>query len=301
MMRDAPILATEPFTRLPDPLRHRGRPSRWAQMTRPGQPMHSFIEGAFFDADRYLWLCDVPGGRVFRVCPAGGWETVHDYGGEPHSMRIGPDGRRLAADYALGLLELTGESDYLVLSKGLPDRRFKGLSDMAFAPDGALWFTDSGRTSLSDASGGLYRRSADGALRLILDMIPYPNGVAVSPSGDVVYVAVTRANAIWSLSAALHERGAPMAGVFLQLSGGLGPDGLATNPLGWLAIAQARAGRAYVVDALGDPLAEVRLPQGRWTTSVAFHPDDPARLYITEAQAGVVHVAHIPEPGAWIR
>ena len=57
------------------------------------------------------------------------------------------------------------------------------------------------------------------------------------------------------------------------MSGGLGPDGLATNNQGWLTVAQAQAGRAYVFDALGDLIAEVRLPEGLWTTSVTFHPD----------------------------
>ena len=86
-----------------------------------------------------------------------------------------------------------------------------------------------------------------------------------------------------------------MVGVFQQLSGGLGPDGLAVNALGWLAVAQAQAGRAYVFDALGDPLAVVHLPEGLWTTSVAFHPVSPTRLIVTEAQYGVVYFADIPE------
>ena len=39
-----------------------------------------------------------------------------------------------------------------------------------------------------------------------------------------------------------------MVGTFIQLSGGLGPDGLASNSLGWLAVAQAQAGRSYLFD-----------------------------------------------------
>jgi gluconolactonase len=70
---------------------------------------------------------------------------------------------------------------------------------------------------------------------------------------------------------------------------------LATNQRGWLAVAQAQAGRAYVFDALGDPLAEIRLPDGLWTTSVAFHPDNPARLHIVDAQTGSVFSSDIPD------
>ena len=288
-------LTAVPVFRLPEEYRHMGEPSAWAKMTRPGQSMHSFLEAAFFDADGNLWLSDVPYGRIFKVSPEGHWSLAHQIDGEPHAMRITPDGRHIAVDYRHGLIELTGQSDFKVLSTGLESQPFLGLSDMAYAPDGALWFTDSGRTSLSDPKGRVYCLSPGGVLRLVLDCLPYPNGICFSPDGAWVYVAATRANQVWRLSSNLPTTGQPMVGVFLQLSGGLGPDGLATNKQGWLTVAQAQAGRAYVFDALGDPIAEVRLPEGLWTTSVAFHPDDKFKLYIVDAQTGTIFVANIPQ------
>ena len=288
-------LTAVPVFRLPEEYRHMGEPSAWAKMTRPGQSMHSFLEAAFFDADGNLWLSDVPYGRIFKVSPEGHWSLAHQIDGEPHAMRITPDGRHIAVDYRHGLIELTGQSDFNVLRTGLESQPFLGLSDMAYAPDGALWFTDSGRTSLSDPKGRVYCLSPGGVLRLVLDCLPYPNGICFSPDGAWVYVAATRANQVWRLSSNLPTTGQPMVGVFLQLSGGLGPDGLATNKQGWLTVAQAQAGRAYVFDALGDPIAEVRLPEGLWTTSVTFHPDDQSKLYIVDAQTGTIFVANIPQ------
>ena len=288
-------LTAVPAFRLPEDYRHMGEPSAWAKMTRPGQSMHSFLEAAFFDAASNLWLSDVPNGRIFKVSPEGDWSLVHQIDGEPHAMRIAPDGRHIAVDYRHGLIELTGQSDFKVLSTGLESQPYFGLSDMAYAPDGALWFTDSGRTSLSDPKGRVYCLSPGGVLRLVLDCVPYSNGICFSPDGAWVYVAATRANQVWRFSSNLPTTGQPMVGVFLQLSGGLGPDGLATNEKGWLTVAQAQAGRAYVFDALGDPIAEVRLPEGLWTTSVTFHPDDQSKLYIVDAQTGTIFVANIPQ------
>lgn len=282
------------WTELPDDLHHRGPPSAWAAMTRPGQPMHSFLEAAFFDENGDLWLSDVPYGRVFRVSPAGDWTLEHQIDGEPHAMRIAPDGRRIAVDYRHGLIELTGKTTLDILSTG-GTTPFLGLSDMTYGSDGVLWFTDSGRTSQSDPSGRVYRWD-NGALRLILDCVPYSNGIAISPDNAWVYVAATRANQVWKFSTRLPETGAPMVGTYLQLSGGLGPDGLACNAAGWLAVAQAQAGRAYVFDALGDLIADIRLPRGLWTTSVAFAPDDPQRLIIVDAQFGGVFSCRIPTP-----
>lgn len=297
MMRPAPIVMAEPFTSLPDAFHHMGEPSRWARMTRPGQSMHSFLDGGFFDADDHLWLSDVPYGRVFRITPSGEWQVVHHYDGEPHAMRIAPDGRHIIADYSDGLIAISSDDSVEPLHRGLPGQPFLGLSDMAYAPDGTLWFTDSGRTSLSDPSGRIYCVKPDGTLHLVLDCVPYSNGIAASPDGGLIYVAATRANQIWRFAADLPENGITMVGTFLQLSGGLGPDGLATNEKGWLAVAQAQAGRAYVFTALGDALAEIRLPKGLWTTCVAFHPTRPDRLYIVDAQYGAVFSADIADQG----
>lgn len=285
------ILTASLWTSLPDELRHTGEPSVWAKMTRPGQAMHSFLEAAFFDADGALWLSDVPYGRVFRMTH-GKWEIMHQIDGEPHAMRIAPNGKHIAVDYRHGLIELMGQSDFKILRSG-GDTPFLGLSDMAYGPDGALWFTDSGRSSLSDPSGGVYRW-IDGELRQILDNVPYSNGICVSPDNAWVYVAATRANQVWKFSTRLPETGQPMVGTYLQLSGGLGPDGLACNAHGWLAVAQAQAGRAYVYDAVGDLIADVRLPAGLWTTSVTFHPDDPYKLIIVDAQFGGVFTCDLP-------
>lgn len=282
------------WTELPKDLHHQGEPSAWAKMTRPGQPMHSFLEAAFFDDSGNLWLSDVPYGRVFRISPAGDWTQMHQIDGEPHAMRIAPDGRRIAVDYRHGLIELTGESSFNILSKGGPVPVL-GLSDMAYGPDDALWFTDSGRSSLSDPRGRVYRWM-NGDLRMVLDCVPYSNGIAVSPDNAWVYVAATRANQVWKFSTRLPDTGMPMVGTYLQLSGGLGPDGLACNSHGWLAVAQAQAGRAYVFDPTGDLIADVRLPRGLWTTSVAFDPTDPHRLIIVDAQFGGVFTCPIPIP-----
>jgi gluconolactonase len=125
----------------------------------------------------------------------------------------------------------------------------------------------------------------------VLDNVPYPNGIALSPDGALAYVAATRANAVWRFGTALPEQGPPMAGTYVRLSGGLGPDGLAVDAAGRLAVAHAQAGRAFVFDALGDPLVEIRLPEGLWTTSVAFPPAERDTVYIVEAQTGSVYVA----------
>jgi gluconolactonase len=64
------------------------------------------------------------------------------------------------------------------------------------------------------------------------------------------------------------------------------------NADGFVAVAHGQAGRAWVFDAIGDPVARVRTPGGSWTTPVAWHPDG-ARLAIVEAQTGSIYIADL--------
>lgn len=279
------------FSNLPTALHHSGAPSAWAAMTRPGEQMHSFLEGPVFDDKGNLWLTDVPYGRIFQVAPDGAWSLIFSYDGEPHSIRPMPDGRYAIVDYSKGLLAF--DPEHLVieaLAENDNGQPFLGLSDLTLSPEGDIWFTDSGRTSLSDPSGRLYCRRHNGTVERVLEMIPYPNGVVSSPDGKFIYIAVTRTNAIWRLKSNGVEV-PPMVGLYIQLSGGLGPDGLAMSSKGYLAAAHAQAGRAYVFDLLGNAIAEIRTPHGSSTTGVTFDQNDD--LYITEAsQASIYKVPY---------
>lgn len=282
----------EPFARLPTALYAQGAPSEWERVTRPGMKLHSFLEGPEFDALGNLWLVDVPNGRLFRIAPDGDWSLAFSYAGEPHGLAFLGDGAFALTDYRQGVLRFDSNTSTLEpLCRSINSEAFRGLGDIAMAPDGALWFADPGRTSLSDPTGRLFRlRPGRETPDLVLNNIPYPNGIAFGAGGTQAYVAATRANAVWRLMTEWPDPTHPMVGVHIQLSGGLGPDGLAFSARGLLAVAQAQAGRVYVFDALGDPVARINTPGGLWTTAVKFNADG-RWLYITEAQSGTVYRA----------
>lgn len=286
---DATVFAT-----LPASLHWRGEPNDWVRVTRPGMRLHSFLEGPQFAADGALWCVDVPYGRIFRIDAHGTWHVAHEGDGQPHGLAALPDGSFAVTDYLRGLLRFDPASGAMTTLCSRPTSgTFRGLSDLVRAGNGDLWFTDPGRTSLSDPTGRLFRlRAGASTPDLVLDNIPYPNGVALSPDGRHVYVAVTRANAVWRLFADNPDVGKPMVGLWTQLSGGLGPDGLAVHPRGFVAVAHGQAGRAWVFDRLGDVVARVRTPGGTWTTSVAWFPGGH-RLAIVDAETGSIFVADL--------
>ncbi len=277
------------WSKLPQEFHYDGEPNDWVKMTRPGQSLHSFLEGPEFDQDGNLWLVDVPYGRIFKVDEGGEWSLHHQYDGEPHSIKQKSDGRFILTDYKNGLLEYDGTDNISTLAAA---DKFKGLSDLTIAPNDDIWFTDSGRTSLSDPTGNVFRMEPDGSLHHILNNVPYPNGIALSPDGNLVYVAATRANAVWRFMADFPDPKWPMVGTYIQMSGGLGPDGLAVHKNGNLAVAHAQAGRVYVYNIFGDTVAQIDLPDGLWVTSLIFNEN---KLYIIEAQMGMIYLVELEE------
>jgi gluconolactonase len=189
MYATPPEINTEIFAKLPERLHYRGEPNDWVKTTRPGKRIHSFLEGPAFDREGNLYCTDIPYGRIFRVSPQGEWALACEYDGEPNGLKIHRDGRIFIADHRHGIMVMDPASGRVEPFCGHADlQRFKGCNDLFFASNGDLYFTDPGRSSLSDPTGRVFRvPAATGAPELLLDNVPYPNGVTLNreetPSG----------------------------------------------------------------------------------------------------------------------
>ncbi len=296
MFAAPPELKTEVFARLPESFRVRGRRSRWVEMVR-GEPTDSFLEGPSFDRAGNLHVVDIPYGRVFRISPRGDWSLVAEYDGEPNGLKFDKDGRAVIADYRNGLMLLepaSGRVSPLLERPGIEP--FKGLNDLVFAENGDLYFTDQGATGVHDPTGRLFRRRASGQLETLLDNVPSPNGVVLNAEETILYLAVTRTNSVWRVP--LPRQG-PISrvGVFAQLGGGIGPDGLAMDEEGNLAVAHIGLGTVWLFSRVGEPLFRIRSAAGLGTSNLAYGGDDRRTLYITDSQTGSILTARLPTPG----
>ncbi|HEY0293972.1 MAG TPA: SMP-30/gluconolactonase/LRE family protein [Bordetella sp.] len=291
----API-QTRVFARLPDSLRRSGQASAWTA-ARSHRDVHSFLEGPSFDREGNLYCTDIPFGRIFRVSPDGQFTVVAEYDGEPNGLKIHRDGRLFVADHRRGLLAIDPASGRIetVLDRAYGEG-FRGLNDLIFASNGDLYFTDQGQSGMQDLSGRLYRLRAGGELECVLDGMPSPNGLALSADESTVYVNLTRGNAVWKAPLDKHGR-ASKVGVFLHLNGGTGPDGLAVDESGNLAIAHPGMGSVWVFSARGEPLYRILSCAGERPTNLAFGGPDNRTLFITESESGSILCADLPAPG----
>jgi gluconolactonase len=293
-----PVIATTVFAHIPDKFRIHGRSNRWIDVQRGGAETGCFLEGPSFDRAGNLFVVDVAWGRIFRVSPDGDVELFTEYDGEPNGLKIHRDGRIFVADYRHGIMVVDPETRAVApfLDRAALDR-FKGVNDLVFASNGDLYFTDQGLTGLQDPSGCLYRLRADGQLDRLLNNIPSPNGLVLNLEENAVFVNVTRANCVWR--APLLPNGMPYkVGVFVQLSGGLGgPDGLAIDSAGNLAVAHIGLGVVWLFSRLGEPLARISSCRGLSTTNLAYGGQDNKTLYITESESGSILMAQLDVPG----
>ena len=288
---------TEIFARLPEALYQTEKASTW--LAARHAKMHSFLEGPSFDREGNLWCVDLAHGRILRIDLEGRFEVVLEYEGEPNGLKIHRDGRIFIADHLHGLMILDPATreirPYLqhVHREGL-----KGLNDLFFAQNGDLYFTDQGESALNNPTGRVFRLRADGkTVDLIMDGLAGPNGLVMNPAGTVLYVAITHDNAIYALR--IEPDGSmKKASRFIQLSGSTaGPDGLAVDEAGNLAVVHAQAGTVWVFSPLGEPLYRIRSCAGIRTTNVAFGGNDRRTLFITESEQGVILRARLPHPG----
>lgn len=285
--------------RLPESLHRTGETSRWIAARRGG-PLHSFLEGPSFDRHGNLYAVDLAHGRILRFSPDGGVSVFADYEGEPNGLKIHRDRRIFVADRMHGLLVFDpakGTRETRLAGPGTD--RFHGVNDLAFSSAGDLYFTDQGDSALEAPYGRVFRLRASGELDLLMEGLAGPNGLVLNREETLLHVAVTRTNQVLSLPLLPDYRGIHKAGVFLQLSGSpTGPDGMALDEDGNLAVVHAGAGTVWLFSRLGEPLFRIRSSAGLRTTNVAYGGADRRTLFITEAEHGVILEAVMPTPGA---
>ena len=286
-----PVVRTEIFARVPDRFRAKGNVRRQS-----GVPRDCFLEGPSFDREGNLYVTNIPYGQIFRVSPDGEFTLLASYDGEPNGLKIHKDGRLFIADHEQGLMLLDPWSGKVEAFLDRPHgERFKGLNDLVFAKNGDLYFTDQGESGLQDPTGRLYRLRAGGRLELLLDNVPSPNGLVLTPNEEILYLAA-RNNAIWRVPL-LPDGNLGRVGIFIQLSGGMGPDGMAMDAEGNLAVCRVGMGSVCLFSRLGRPLAEIQSCTGIGTTNAAYGGPDGKTLYITESETGTILSAKLEVSG----
>jgi len=161
----------------------------------------------------------------------------------------------------------------------------------AFAPDGTLFFSDSGTWKRDD--GRVFRLSADGELELFSTVLPhFPNGCAVTSDGRWLWMVESRVPTVnrFDLETGACEEVTRLPGTV--------PDGIAFTDDGGVVVSCYRPDRIVHISAEGAVQVVAEDPQGTILgapTNVVFVGADRARL--VAANLGRWHLTVIDDTG----
>jgi gluconolactonase len=248
-----------------------------------------FPEGPVVFPDGGLVFCDGNIGELSRYAD-GTVSTFAVTGGSPWGAVLGSDGAIYVTQGGnvpgsgdtsaiSGIQRVRADGTVELLHSEVDGRTLAGPNDLAFGPDGRLWFTDSG-TEQDDrfevrSPGRLFavdRTRGD----MILELPDvYPNGIAFDAEGRL-YWTESMAHRVCRL-----EDGAPS--VFCQLSDDYVPDGMAFAADGRAFVCTTISEGVTVLSAEGEVLEQIDL--GEHATNCIFAGPT---LYVT-----ATHVAEI--------
>jgi gluconolactonase len=160
-----------------------------------------------------------------------------------------------------------------VVATEIDGRPFQAPNDLAFGPDGRLYFTDPGRYDADTRPdpGVVWALAPDGGGELIAELPPvYPNGLVVEQTGTIVWVE--------SYTRAIKRRhGDGRVEELCTLAEGHVPDGLAVAGNGDLYVTSVTSGGIDIVAPDGDRVGFLAV--GSVPTNCCFAG---STLYVTD-------------------
>lgn len=254
-------------------------------------------EGPAFDRGGNLYFVNWLSSSIVRLTPEGDASEFFNTGGIPAGLAFHQDGSLYVADEGddiHGILRIEDGAATILVNEyeGTP---LNGANDLVFDADGILYFSDPWRTTLENPAGGFYRLFPNGTLERIDHGLAFPNGVAISPGGDAVYLAETLHHRILRY-ALLADGSVGPREEFAFLPGDVGPDGMAFDEVGSLYVAHFGGGRVAIFDTAGDLTGEIDIP-GANVTNIAFGGADRRTAVITDVETASLYQTRVEIPG----
>jgi gluconolactonase len=167
-----------------------------------------FTEGPLWRPDGTLWFSDVQGNVVRSVAPDGQVkvliENAAGVSNAPPGSYIGPNGMvedkdgtvLMVQHFNRQIVRIGPDLKMTTVVDKFEGKRFNSPNDLAFGPDGLLYFTDPpyGLPKQNDDPAkeipfnGVFRL-ANGQVQAVIRDLGWPNGLAFSPDGKTLYVA----------------------------------------------------------------------------------------------------------------
>jgi gluconolactonase len=253
----------------------------------------NFPEGPSWDKNGTLYISN---------CHAG-WITKYSHGitdtfvskfsssgliQNTNGLQTGKDGYIYACDYGRGaILKISSFGKAEILFDGFEGKRFNRPNDLVIDGSGNIYFTDPKSYDSNTRDGRIfYIDLQKGEINLAADSLAFPNGIAISPLNNKLYVSESANNRVLVFSITENNLLADPE-VFISLPGG-DPDGLEFDSRGNLYVAHFGSGTVFFISSKGEIIEQIRTP-GKKPSNIEFGGDNLDVLYLTEDETNCVY------------
>lgn len=165
---------------------------------------YTFTEGPAWDGSRLIFS-DIPGDTVYVYSPGeGAPQVLYTPSANANGHTFDREGRLLNAEHGSGeITRWTQEGGRKTIVAAYQGKRLNSPNDVVVRSDGLILFTDppyglGQRASELGFSGVFAFDEATGEMVLIDDALSRPNGLALSPDEEVLYVGDTATQTLWA-------------------------------------------------------------------------------------------------------
>ncbi len=245
-----------------------------------------FTEGPCADRSGNVFFSDIPADRIHRIDPTGKLSVFVDKSNSANGLKVNAQGELVACemDGAVVAYSPDGKKRRVIADK-YEGKRFNAPNDLVIDREGGIYFTDpqfKAPMPLPQGKTCVYYINPKGAVSRLIDNLPNPNGINLSPDEKTLYVIPTGQADM--MAYAVEGPGKIGKGkVFCKLKqpadqkGMPGGDGAAVDSLGNLYVTSALGLQAF--NAKGDFLGIIRVPEQ--PANVCFGGPYLKSLYVT--------------------
>lgn len=242
-----------------------------------------FTEGPSWGPEGLLYFSDIPANTIYKMDEAGHVSVFLQPSERVNGTAFDAEGNLIACRHdGRDVVQVSREREVTLIADRFKGGLFNSPNDCVMAKDGAIYFTDPsyglGDRPREQDCEGVYRVSPEGEVALVISDMERPNGLAISPDGETLYVTDSARETIRAYMLAEDGRataGRDFASLATQKEGV--PDGMTLDAEG--NIYCTGGGGVWVFNPEGEHLGTIETPEV--PANCTFGGADRKTLYIT--------------------
>ncbi len=228
-----------------------------------------FTEGPAVDSQGNVYFNDIPANKTYKVNPEGKLSVFREPSNHSNGLMVNAKGEIVACEMDGRIVAVSPNGkEVRVLATEYQGNRFNAPNDLVIDKSGGIYFTDPGFRApkpLPQGKLAVYYISPQGKITRLIDDLPNPNGVILSPDEKTLYVIPTGQKEMMSYPVLAPGKGEVFCTLKQAKEGGYrGGDGLTVDVKGNL----------YITSGLG---LQVFNPQGKLLGIIEI-PEQPANV-----------------------